>query len=138
MSSSVVRSSILAAIAAQFPTWPYVETFGYATDNENLPDQWMSADFAADGETRMTIDVPNTWWLESGICRIVSVTLSGTGDAAAMVQAMAVMDYFRGWRDEPNRIRIDRVTPPAVMIEQSDGRWLTVAIDIFYNREFVV
>lgn len=136
MSSAAVRGSIVSALVAQFsPAWPYVETFGLATDNELLPPKWMSADFAADGEERLTIEVPSIW-LETGVCRIVANTLSAEGSALALAQSDAVCDFFRSWRDDSILLRIDRVTPPSLLVEESDGRWLTVAVDILYSREF--
>jgi hypothetical protein len=136
MSSTTARTALKAALAAGFPALPQYDTLGVRINNESLEDLWATTDFIPLADAAISLGA-QACYRESGTFRVYVVARAGAGDAAAIAQADEIAAYFRRWRDTATQTRVLSNVPPAPS-EQSDGRWLVVAVDMLFSRDYFV
>jgi hypothetical protein len=133
MSSSVVRSSFRAELAAAFPALPLYDTLGVRVDNNTLPDLWAATDFIPISDLAMSIGQP-ACRRELGTFRCYVVGRTGNGDGAIVSMADLIGAHFQNWRDAAAQIRVTSAIPPAPS-EFSDGRWLICNVDFAFSHD---
>ena len=136
MSSVIAENAITTALAGQFPDVRLVVALAERVDNEQLPPLWQAVTFISQGDSARSIGSP-ACRRELGIARVYAAARTGEGDAAAVVHADAVAQFFRNWRyaSAGTTIRIDAVIP-AMRAPESDGRWLLVSTDVQFVRDY--
>src|SRR5262245_196328 len=134
MSSQVVRQAFQSELVAAFPAVPYFTTLAVRTDNEALPALWQSLDFIPASDGPISIGNP-ACYRETGAARALVVGQAGAGEGAAITQAEASRNHFRRWAVPAEQIQVVNVLPPTAAPE-SDGRWLVVAVDMNYRRDY--
>ena len=132
MSSGLVRQEFRTALAAAFPSVFYAETIATRTDNNSLPDLWLSLGFAAESDNPISIGSVNACWREAGTVTVFVVAKAGDGDAAAVAQCDLVLAAFRRFTALSGGLRVMNVTPP-VSNEETDGRWLVMSVGLYYQ-----
>lgn len=135
MSSSIVRATFRQALQDFFPAVQYVPALAERTDNEQLEPLWQTVEFVPESDGPIGIGAP-TCCREVGIARIWISAASGFGDQVATAQADAVINAFRRFYDPVAQIRVVSNNPPQ-SAQQSDGKWLQLAVDLRYNRDYI-
>jgi stage V sporulation protein SpoVS len=136
MASSAVRSAFRAALAAEFPTVPYIDTLSKAVDMEGLPAAWLAMDFQPSEISRAAIGSTPTMWRERGGATITAVGAAGAGDAAVVTQADAVVVAFRNWQSAGIGLLVTAVVMNSEVDQDSDGRWFMLSVGIAYERTY--
>ena len=137
MASKTARQVFRDSLAAAFPSITYVESIATRVDTNSLPDLWMSLEFLPGGmENAISIGKP-TCYREVGVVRVWVVSSTGSGDAAAIDQADAVVAYYRGWAAPSDDLRVTSLVSPSNNPE-SDGRWFLSFVDIAYQLTYYV
>lgn len=137
MASKTARQAFRDSLQAAFPAVQYVESIATRVDTNTLPDLWMSLEFLPGGaENAISIGKP-TCYREVGVVRVWVVGSTGTGDAAAVDQADAVVAFYRGWTDASVDLRVTSLVSPSNNPE-SDGRWFLSYVDLTYQFNYFV
>lgn len=135
MSSTIVRQTFRTALQTFFPAVQYVPSLAERVDNETLEPLWHTIEFVPESDGPVALGTP-TCCREIGTARVWVMSQTGAGDEIATTHADAVIAAFRNFRDTPNGIRVTTYQPPQTA-QQSDGRWLQLAVELRYSRDYI-
>jgi len=93
MSSIVVRNWFRSQIVTRVPSYPYFDTINKTPNHENLPDLWLTMEFANSSEQRISLGSP-ACWREFGEVTIIVLGKSGKGDVPVLTAAEVVKTAF--------------------------------------------
>lgn len=141
MSSRAVRQWFRAQIPLRVPTVPYRETINSMPDPRNLPDLWVTVEFANASEQRLTLG-DRAIFREFGLVNIVVLGKSGKGDDPALQAAELFRTAFTNVKEVlavgagTGDLKIDSPEPPNTDSTES-GNWFLASVSCSYTLDVV-
>lgn len=141
MSSLAIRNWFRTELVSRVPTVPYKDTVNKDPNPKNLPDVWMTLEFATSSERRISLGNP-ACWREFGEVQIIVLGKSGLGDTAVLTAAEAVRAAFQNVREQISlpgggngSLVFDADTPNTDATE--NGNWFLASVSCSYTLDTV-
>lgn len=141
MSSRVVRQWFRAQVPLRVPSVPYRETINSSPDPRNLPDLWVTLEFANASEQRLTLGT-RAIFREFGVVNIVVLGKSGKGDDTVLQAAELFRAAFSTVAETlavgagTGDFKIDTPEPPNTDQTES-GNWFLASVSCSYTLDVV-
>jgi len=141
MAHPAVRNWFRSQLVTRVPSIPYIDTINKAPNPENLPDIWVTMEFANSSEQRVSLGSP-ACWREFGEATFIVLGKSGKTDVPVLTAALTIRTAFLEVREMiavagvvngQGKLVFDADTPNTDSTE--NGNWFLASVACSYTLD---